>query len=77
MRPEDVTLQPSSGPDGNCLAGQIIEVTYYGDRLEYAIRIDGQEEQVVTVDADKRRWAARGDRVHLGVDGARVKLWPL
>jgi ABC-type Fe3+/spermidine/putrescine transport system ATPase subunit len=77
MRPEDVTLQPSSAPGGNCLAGQIVAVTYYGDRLEYAIRIDGEEEQVVTVDADKRQRAAPGDRVYLGLDTARVKLWPL
>jgi ABC-type Fe3+/spermidine/putrescine transport system ATPase subunit len=77
MRPEDVRLQSISEANDNCLAGQIVEVTYYGDRLEYAIRIDGQEEQVVTVDAGKRQRAARGDRVQLGIDGARVKLWPL
>jgi ABC-type Fe3+/spermidine/putrescine transport system ATPase subunit len=77
MRPEDVKLQSISEANDNCLAGQIVEVTYYGDRLEYAIRIDGEEEQVVTVDAGKRQRAARGDRVQLGIDGARVKLWPL
>ena len=77
MRPEDVRLQSGSEPNANCLAGQIIEVTYYGDRVEYAIRIDGPEEQVVTVVADKRQRAARGDRIHLGVDGAGIKLWPL
>jgi ABC-type Fe3+/spermidine/putrescine transport system ATPase subunit len=77
MRPEDVRLQSISEANDNCLAGQIVEVTYYGDRLEYAIRVDGQEEQVVTVDAGKRQRAARGDRVQLGIDGARVKLWPL
>src|SRR5262249_39693022 len=77
MRPEDVTLQPSSGPSGHCLAGQIVRVAYYGDRLEYAIRIDGQQEQVVTVDADKRQRAAPGDRVYLAFDTARLKLWPL
>jgi ABC-type Fe3+/spermidine/putrescine transport system ATPase subunit len=77
MRPEDVRLQSISEANDNCLAGHIVEVTYYGDRLEYAIRIDGQEEQVVTVDAGKPQRAARGDRVQLGIDGARVKLWPL
>jgi ABC-type Fe3+/spermidine/putrescine transport system ATPase subunit len=77
MRPEDVTLQASSEPEDNCLAGQIVEVTYYGDRLEYAIRIDGAGEQLVTVDAEKRRNAARGDRIQLAIDGERIKLWPL
>jgi ABC-type Fe3+/spermidine/putrescine transport system ATPase subunit len=77
MRPEDVRLQSISEAKDNCLAGQIVEVIYYGDRLEYAIRIDGQEKQVVTVDASKRQRASRGDRVQLGIDGARVKLWPL
>jgi len=52
-------------------------VTYYGDRLEYAIRIDGADEQPVTVDAAKRQRAALGDRIHLAIDGARIKLWPL
>jgi hypothetical protein len=72
-----VTLQASVGPDGNCLAGHVVEVTYYGDRLEYAIRIDGADEQPVTVDAAKRQRAALGDRIHLAIDGARIKLWPL
>jgi ABC-type Fe3+/spermidine/putrescine transport system ATPase subunit len=77
MRPEDVTLQASAKPDGNCLAGHVVEVTYYGDRLEYAIRIDGADEQLVTVNAAKRQRAALGDRIHLAIDGARIKLWPL
>jgi ABC-type Fe3+/spermidine/putrescine transport system ATPase subunit len=77
MRPEDLMLQTSSGQGNNCLAGQIVEVTYYGDRLEYAIRIDGAGEQLVTVDAEKRRNAARGDRIQLAIDGERIKLWPL
>src|SRR5262249_38461949 len=75
MRPEDVTLQAE--PAGNCLGGEIVDLTYYGDRLEYAIRIDGAEEQMVTVDSEKRRRAVRGDRIHLAIDGARTRLWPL
>jgi ABC-type Fe3+/spermidine/putrescine transport system ATPase subunit len=86
MRPEDVTLQmpPPLAPPftggagaGNCLAGQIIEATYFGDRQEYAIRIDGANEQVVTIAAGKRQRATRGDRILLGIDVARIKLWPL
>jgi iron(III) transport system ATP-binding protein len=75
-RPEDVSLLTKSDPGDNCLAGEIVEVTYYGDRLECTIRIDGTNEHVV-VDAEKRRTAAPGDRVFLGVDGARIRLWPL
>ena len=59
------------------LAGQIVEVTYYGDRLECAIRIDGAEDQIVVVNAEKRQSVAAGDRVFLGIDTARVKLWPI
>jgi ABC-type Fe3+/spermidine/putrescine transport system ATPase subunit len=77
MRPEDVTLQTAPDPDGNCLAGCIVDVTYYGERLEYAIRIDGPEDQVVTVEGEKRRSALPGSRIHIGIDGAQVKLWPL
>ncbi len=77
MRPEDALLQLTSDPGNNCLAGHIVQVTYYGDRLECAIRIDGPEEQVVVVDAEKRQQAAPGERIFLGIDGARVKLWPL
>jgi ABC-type Fe3+/spermidine/putrescine transport system ATPase subunit len=77
MRPEDVTVQTTPDPDGNGLAGCIIDVTYYGDRLEYAIRIDGPDEQVVTVEGEKRRSVLPGSRIHLGIDAARTKLWPL
>jgi ABC-type Fe3+/spermidine/putrescine transport system ATPase subunit len=77
MRPEDVVLQAKADPDGNTLAGSIVEVTYYGDRLEYAIRIDGPDEQVVVVDGEKRQRAAPGERIFLGIDAARVRLWPL
>jgi ABC-type Fe3+/spermidine/putrescine transport system ATPase subunit len=65
------------GAAGNCLAGQIIEATYFGDRLEYAIRVDGADEQVVTISAGKRQRVTCGDRILLGIDGARIKLWPL
>jgi ABC-type Fe3+/spermidine/putrescine transport system ATPase subunit len=75
-RPEHVRLLTKSDADDNCLAGTVVEVTYYGDRLEYAISIDETDELVV-VDAEKGQRAAPGDRVFLGIDGARIRLWPL
>jgi ABC-type Fe3+/spermidine/putrescine transport system ATPase subunit len=74
MRPEDVRLQAGSSPADNGLNGQIAEVTYYGDRLECAIRVDGGDELVV-VNAEKRQSLAVNDRVFLAIDKARVKLW--
>src|SRR5262249_48594622 len=48
MRPEDVRLLTAPDPEEkNCLAGEIVDVTYYGDRLEYAVRIDGTDERIV------------------------------
>jgi len=77
MRPEDVLLQTESdAANRNCLVGKIVEVTYYGDRCECAIRIDGTDEQIV-VSAKNRLGAAAGDRIFLSIDGARLKLWPL
>jgi ABC-type Fe3+/spermidine/putrescine transport system ATPase subunit len=75
MRPEDVLLRTS--PASNCLEGEIVEVTYYGDRLECAIRIDGSQPQVIIVNAKKRQQAAPGDHIFLGIDAAQVRLWPL
>jgi len=54
----------------------VVEVTYYGDRFECAIRIDDAGEQYVIVDADKRQSAREGDRVLLAIDASRVMLWP-
>jgi iron(III) transport system ATP-binding protein len=75
-RPEHVQLLTKSDAGDNCLAGKVVEVTYYGDRLEYTISID-ETDQLVLVDAEQRRCAAPGDRVFLGMDGARIRLWPL
>jgi len=75
-RPEDVQLMTKSDSGENCLAGEIVEMTYYGDHLECTINIDGTGEHVV-VNAEKRLRAAPGDRVYLGIDGARIRLWPL
>jgi len=77
MRPEDVVLQTACPPAGNCLAGHIVEVMYYGDHFECAVRIDGPEQQVVVLNAEKRQNAAPGNRIFLGIDQTRVKLWPL
>ena len=76
MRPGDVRLQANSVPGENSLAGRIAEATYYGDRLEYVIRIDGLDEPVV-INADRRQRMAPKERVFLAVDRTRVRIWPL
>ena len=76
FRPEDVRLHAGSPPTANGLAGHIVDVTYYGDRLECAIRIDGLDEPVL-VNADPRQPVAAMDRTFLAVDRTRVRLWPL
>jgi ABC-type Fe3+/spermidine/putrescine transport system ATPase subunit len=75
MRPEDVMLQTSARPGDVGLAGNVVEVTYFGDRLECAIRIEGTVNQTVVVNAPKRERVALGDRVFLIVDATRIKLW--
>jgi len=76
MRPEDVALRPA-GTAGNGLHGDVQEVTFYGDRLECVVRIDGPGDQTVTVSAGKRQGLAPGARVFLTVDAERTRLWPL
>ena len=75
MRPEDVMLQASARPGDIGLAGNVVEVTYFGDRLECAIRIEGTVSQTVVVNVPKRQTVALGDRVFLVVDVTRIKLW--
>ena len=77
MRPEDVRLRARASPGDNSLAGRIAAVTYYGDRLECVIHIDGLDEQPVVLNAEKRQRAALNDRVFLAIDGAQVKIWQL
>ena len=76
MRPEDVLLQSSVRLGEVGLAGNIVEVTYFGDRLECVIHIVGTVDQTVIVNAAKLRSIAPGDRIFLVVDGAGMKLWP-
>ncbi|MBM3485349.1 MAG: ABC transporter ATP-binding protein [Alphaproteobacteria bacterium] len=76
MRPEDIVVQ-SAPRTGNGLAGAVEDVTFYGDRLECQVRIDGADDQTVTVSAGKRQGLAPGARVFLAVDPARMRLWPL
>lgn len=76
IRPEDLRLHTEPDHSNNCLAGELVDMTYYGDRLECVIRIDGTDEQIV-VGASKRLRAARGDRVFLAVDGVHPRIWPL
>jgi ABC-type Fe3+/spermidine/putrescine transport system ATPase subunit len=75
LRPEDVVLLSAAAPGAAGVAGHAVEVTYYGDRLECAVRIDGAEDQIVVVTAAKRQSVAAGDPVLLGLDGARITLW--
>jgi ABC-type Fe3+/spermidine/putrescine transport system ATPase subunit len=75
VRPEDILL--GKEPDrGNCLAGHVSEVSYYGDRYELTVCIEGTNEQVV-VSANKRLSASTGSRVLLVIDETHVKLWSL
>ena len=76
MRPEDVLLQTSVRSGDVGLAGNIAEVTYFGDRRECVVRIEGAADQIVVVNAAKSQSIAPGDRIFLIVDGARMKLWP-
>jgi ABC-type Fe3+/spermidine/putrescine transport system ATPase subunit len=76
MRPEDVRLHANAQSTENGLAGRVVDVTYYGDRLECAIRIDGLDEPVV-VNADRRQRVTAEDRAFLAIDRTRVTLWPL
>lgn len=75
IRPEDVLLQEGA-PAGNCLTGQVVEVTYFGDRLECTIRIDGLDE-LVTVNVERRRSLSPNDRVALAIDRTCIRTWPL
>lgn len=74
IRPEDVLLLAQGGEQGNCLAGRLVEVSYYGDRFDFTVHIEGTNDQVV-IGADKRRGAMAGERVFLAIDEARLKLW--
>jgi ABC-type Fe3+/spermidine/putrescine transport system ATPase subunit len=75
MRPEDVVLERASTRD-NSLVGHVAKITYYGDRFECTIHIEGTDDEVV-VSTDKRFGASVGDRVLLVVDKTHPKLWPL
>lgn len=75
IRPEDVALAQDGGP-GNCLAGRLIEASYYGDRFDITVEIEGTSDQVV-IAADKRRRLTAGEPVFLAIDEAHLKLWPM
>jgi len=76
MRPEDVKLVKEQDRSSNCIAGHISELSYYGDRFEFTVRIEGTDEQVA-ISADKRQHASVGDRVLLSIDETHLKIWPL
>jgi len=76
LRPEDVVLCAEEAASANLVAGSVVETSYYGDRLECTVRVDGPEGQTVTVATDKRQQVREGDRVALAIDSRRVTLWP-
>jgi ABC-type Fe3+/spermidine/putrescine transport system ATPase subunit len=76
LRPEDVVVGTEGEPGANRIEGRVVEITYYGDRLECAIRIADPVEQLVVVNADKRQLLREGDRVLLTIDASRVTVWP-
>ena len=77
VRVEDIHLQhQAGGADDDGLPGEIIDVTYFGDRQECAVRVTGAETQVIVVNTIKSRALAPGDKVALRIDGARMTIWP-
>jgi ABC-type Fe3+/spermidine/putrescine transport system ATPase subunit len=76
LRPEDIALSRSGSPGVNVVTGDVVEVNYYGDRLECVIRIDDGGEQIVVIDAGKREAISVGDRAFLTIDATRLRLWP-
>jgi ABC-type Fe3+/spermidine/putrescine transport system ATPase subunit len=76
IRPEDVALKEACGEGDNGVYGRVEETTYYGDRVECAIRIEAAGDQSVVVNVGKGRRLAPGDRVFLEFDRARIRLWP-
>jgi ABC-type Fe3+/spermidine/putrescine transport system ATPase subunit len=76
LRPEDVSLKEARADGETGVFGRVAGTTYYGDRVECAIHIDGTDEQTVVVNFGKARRLAPGDRVFLGFDSSRIRLWP-
>jgi ABC-type Fe3+/spermidine/putrescine transport system ATPase subunit len=76
IRPEDVVLQSSAHSGDAGVFASVVEVTYFGDRLECTVRIDGAANDTVIVNAPKWQKVAAGDRVFLVIDGTRITLWP-
>jgi ABC-type Fe3+/spermidine/putrescine transport system ATPase subunit len=72
VRPEDVSLQRN----GSGVAGRVAETTYFGDRIECAVQIEGTD-QIVVVTVAKHGPPVAGERVLLQIDPARIALWPL
>jgi ABC-type Fe3+/spermidine/putrescine transport system ATPase subunit len=76
LRPEDVSLKQARADGETGVSGRVAGTTYYGDRVECAIHIDGADDQTVVVNFGKGRRLAPGDRVFLGFDSSRIKVWP-
>ena len=76
-RPEDIVLERSPRPGSCAVSGRVSGTTYYGDRVECAIRVDGASDQVVVVNIEKESSMAPGDPVYLCLDPSKVRVWPL
>ncbi len=77
IRPEDLQLH-STAPSGlNHLAGCVADVTYYGGRLECLVRLNGADEQTIAMNVEKHRKLAAGDKVFVGIDPMRIRIWRL
>jgi ABC-type Fe3+/spermidine/putrescine transport system ATPase subunit len=76
IRPEDISVKDDRGDSDSGVHGRVAETTYYGDRLECAIRLEAAEDQTVVVNVGKDRRLAPGDRVFLGFDSSRISVWP-
>jgi len=76
IRPEEVSVKAARGEGDIGVYGRVAETIYYGDRLECAIRIDAAGDQTVVVNVGKERRLAPGDRVFLGFDRSRIRIWP-
>ncbi len=72
MRPEDLQLHATAPAEVNCLAGCVADVTYYGGRIECLVRLNGADEQTITINVEKYRKLTPGDQVFLAVDPTRI-----
>ena len=74
MRPEDIEIDASPGRNSGALTGQIEQVAYLGDRLEYHVKAAGI---TLVLTAPKNRRLQVGETVKLILDSARLTIQAL